>query len=142
VLDTLVDLNRQVVAATLQADAQLPSGSSFGGLRGGFARLTGKAAILENFSFVPGVQLNATFPVRGGRLQAADISVSGSAASAGMVRFGGATTRITGTLSGRRFDIDVAKVRLASTAGGEWPGLATLARALPGLALARGAGLP
>jgi pimeloyl-ACP methyl ester carboxylesterase len=142
VLDTLVDLNRQVVAATLQADAQLPSGSSFGGLRGGFAKLTSKAAILENFSFVPGVQLNATFPVRDGRLQAADISVSGSAASAGMVRFGGATTRVTGTLSGRRFDIDVAKVRLASTTGGEWPATATLARALPGLALARRAELP
>ena len=39
VLDTIVDLNRQVIGATLQADAELPSGSSFGGLRGGYAKL-------------------------------------------------------------------------------------------------------
>ena len=64
VLDTLVDLNRQVIAATLQADAELPSGSRFGGLRGGYAKLTNTAATLRNFSFVPGVQLTATFPVR------------------------------------------------------------------------------
>src|SRR5207249_8574930 len=35
VLDTLIDLSRQVISATLQADQELPSGSSFGGLRGG-----------------------------------------------------------------------------------------------------------
>ncbi len=40
VLDTILDLERQVVGATLQADQELPSGSSFGGLRGGFARIT------------------------------------------------------------------------------------------------------
>ena len=39
VLDTLVDLNRQVIGATLQANQQLPTGASFGGLRGGYARL-------------------------------------------------------------------------------------------------------
>ena len=39
VLDTILDLNRQVVGATLQADAELPLGSSFGGLRGGYAQL-------------------------------------------------------------------------------------------------------
>jgi pimeloyl-ACP methyl ester carboxylesterase len=139
VLDTLVDLNRQVIAATLQADAQLPSGSSFGGLRGGFARLTSKSAILENFSLVPGVELSATFPVRKGKLQAADIRVGGSAAAAGTVRFGGSTTHVTGTLGGRRFDIDVAKVRLAGAGAGEWPSAATLAAALPGLGFARGA---
>ena len=54
VLDTLVDLNRQVIGATLQADAELPSGSSFGGLRGGFARLTSSAAILKGSRSSPG----------------------------------------------------------------------------------------
>ena len=43
-LDTIVDLSRQVVGATLQADAQLPTGSSFGGLRGGYATLTDRRA--------------------------------------------------------------------------------------------------
>jgi len=44
VLDAIVDLDRQVVAATLQAEQELPSGSSFGGLRGGSARLTASIA--------------------------------------------------------------------------------------------------
>jgi pimeloyl-ACP methyl ester carboxylesterase len=121
VLDTLVDLNRQVIAATLQADAELPSGSSFGGLRGGYAKLTTSAAILKDFSLVPGVQLTATFPLRGGELQAADIRVSGAQASPGTVRIGAASKEVTGTLGDRRFDVSVAKVRLSRVASGEWP---------------------
>jgi pimeloyl-ACP methyl ester carboxylesterase len=121
VLDTLVDLNRQLIAATLQADAELPSGSSFGGLRGGYAKLTTSAAILKDFSFVPGVQLTATFPLRGGELQPADIRVSGAQASPGTVRIGSATKQVTGTLGDRRFDVNVAKVRLSRVGSGEWP---------------------
>ena len=147
-LDTLVDLNRQVIAAPLQADAELPSGSSFGGLRGGYARLTRSAAVLEDFSFVPGVQLTATFPVRDGKLQAAEIRVSGSQASHGTVRFGSSSVRITGTLGGQRVRVDVAKVNLArrargaSSSQGQWPSLATLDAELPRLrGAAAGAGL-
>ena len=58
------DLNRQVIAATLQADSQLPSGASFGGLHGGYARLSASKATLRNLSFVPGVSLSGSFPVR------------------------------------------------------------------------------
>ena len=64
VLDTIVDLNRQVVGATLQADAQLPSGSSFGGLRGGYAQLSPSKLQLNRFTFVPGVELSGIFPVK------------------------------------------------------------------------------
>ena len=127
-LDTLVDLNRQVIAATLQADEELPSGSSFGGLRGGYAKLTASAAILRGFSFVPGVQLTATFPVRDHQLRAAEIRVSGAQASTGTVRFGASSKFVTGTLGGRRFDVNLAKVRLSrvGAASGEWPALGTL----------------
>ena len=45
-LDTVLDLQRQVTAATLQADTELPVGSSFGGLRGGDARLEPSAVVL------------------------------------------------------------------------------------------------
>jgi pimeloyl-ACP methyl ester carboxylesterase len=130
VLDTLVDLNRQVIAATLQADAELPSGSSFGGLRGGYARLTSSAATLHDFSFVPGVQLTATFPVKNRELQTANIRVSGKEAAGGTVRFGAGSEQITGTLGGRRFDVSLAKVRLSSVGGGEWPSRADLGRLL------------
>jgi pimeloyl-ACP methyl ester carboxylesterase len=139
VLDTLVDLNRQLIAATLQADAELPSGSSFGGLHGGYAKLTRTTATLKDFSLVAGVRLTATFPVRNGELQTSDIHVSGSEGSPGIVRFGGSSERVTGTLAGRRFDVSLAKVKLsrvstsstapsasAATGAGEWPSAAAV----------------
>jgi pimeloyl-ACP methyl ester carboxylesterase len=143
VLDTLVDLNRQVIAATLQANEELPSGSSFGGLRGGYAKLTSSAAILEDFSFVPGVQLTATFPVRDGELQATNIRISGTEASPGSVRFGAGSEHIVGTLSGKRFNVSLAKVKLSRVGSGVWPSQSEIlellrrsgARELPGRTL-------
>jgi pimeloyl-ACP methyl ester carboxylesterase len=123
VLDTLVDLNEQVIAATLQVDSQLPSGASFGGLHGGYARLTSTKAVLKNLSFVPGVWLNATFAVSHGALATSTIRVSGKDAAAGEVRVGADSTRVTGTLGGERFDLSLAKVKLASAGSGEWPTL-------------------
>jgi pimeloyl-ACP methyl ester carboxylesterase len=123
VLDTLVDLNRQVIAATLQANEKLPSGSSFGGLRGGYARLTSSSATLKDFSFVPGVQLTATFPVHDGELQASNISISGKEASPGLVRFGAGSKQITGTLAGRHFNVSLAKVKLSRVGSNQWPAL-------------------
>jgi len=147
VLDTLEDLNRQVIAATLQADAELPSGSSFGGLRGGYARITRTTAVLDDFSFVPGVQLSARFPVHEGRLQSASIDITGSQAAHGTVRFGGSSVQLTGSLGGRRIDIDVAKVRIARAGSAGWTGWqAAAARELLDRGGARlgagGAGLP
>jgi pimeloyl-ACP methyl ester carboxylesterase len=130
VLDTLLDLNRQLIAATLQANAELPSGSSFGGLHGGYAKLTSTKAILKDFALVPGVQLTATFPVRDGELQTSDIHVSGTEGAPGIVRFGGNSEHVTGTLAGRRFDLDLAKVRLASVGSGVWPSAAALGQLL------------
>jgi pimeloyl-ACP methyl ester carboxylesterase len=131
-LDTLVDLNRQLIGATLQANRELPSGSSFGGLRGGYARLTASSATLKNFSFVPGVQLSGTFAVRNGQLQTSTIRISGVSASPGTVRLGSTAKQVTGRLGGRRFDVSLATVRLSRTGLGEWPArpitLAPLAR--------------
>ncbi len=121
VLDTLVDLNRQVIAATLQANAELPSGSSFGGLRGGYARLTHTSAVLKDFSFVPGVQLTARFPIRDGKLAAADVRISGSQAARGTIRVGASSQRVFGTLGGKRFDLSLAKVKLARAGSWQWP---------------------
>ena len=124
VLDTIVDLNRQVVGATLQADAQLPSGSSFGGLRGGYAKLSPTKLQLTRFTFIPGVELSGTFPVSKGQLQTATLHISGSSASGGTVRVGSGK-QVTGTLGGRRFNVNVAKVKLSRAGAGpgddEWP---------------------
>jgi pimeloyl-ACP methyl ester carboxylesterase len=129
-LDTLVDLNRQVIAATIQANQELPSGSSFGGLRGGYAKLTSSKAILSDFTFVPGVALTGTFPVHDGELQATDIRISGTEASPGTVRLGATSKRIVGTLGGRHFDVSLAKVTLSRVSSSVWPSRAALARLL------------
>jgi hypothetical protein len=137
VLDTILDLNRQVIGATLQANAELPIGASFGGLRGGYARLETSKVVLHDLSFVPGVRLSGAFPVKDGQLQTATIRISGSAASPGSIRIGTGKT-VSGTLGGRRFDVDVAKVKLARAGGSEdeWP-TGRIAFPLPGLARLR-----
>ncbi len=117
VLETIVDLEQQVIGATLQAEQELPSGSSFGGLRGGYARITSSALTLHHLSFVGGVQISGSFPIADGRLQAADLRVEGQAAARGTVRIG-ASAHATGTLGGRHFDVDLAKVKLASASAG------------------------
>src|SRR5581483_5087313 len=121
VLDTLVDLNRQVIAATLQADQRLPSGASFGGLHGGYARLSSSSAVLHDLSFVAGVQLSAAFRVSHGRLEPAQIRIDGPAAATGTVRLGSESRRVTGTLGGRHFDLSIARVRLSRSAPAGWP---------------------
>ncbi len=113
VLETIIDLERQVVGATLQAEQELPSGSSFGGLRGGYARITSSALQLHQLSFVSGVQITGTFLIQSGRLQATDLHVEGAQAAQGLVRVGGGA-HVTGTLGGRHFHVDLAKVKLAS----------------------------
>jgi pimeloyl-ACP methyl ester carboxylesterase len=113
VLETIIDLERQVVGATLQADQELPSGSSFGGLRGGFAQITSSALRLHHLSLVNGVQVSGTFPVQNGRLRATDLRVEGSQAAAGTIRVG-TSAHVSGTLGGRHFDVNLAKVKLAS----------------------------
>jgi pimeloyl-ACP methyl ester carboxylesterase len=115
VLDTILDLERQVVGATLQADQELPSGSSFGGLRGGYAQITSSALLLHRLSFVNGVQVTGSFPVVHGHLRPADLRVEGSRAAIGVVRVG-ASTHVSGTLGGHRFDVSLAKVKLARAA--------------------------
>ena len=124
VLDTLVDLNRQVIAATIQADSALPSGASFGGLHGGYARLSRRSAVLHDLSFVAGVQLSGAFRVRRGRLEPATIRIGGSSAAHGSVRLGSSSRRVTGTLGGRHFDLLISRVKLSRARPGEWPATA------------------
>jgi pimeloyl-ACP methyl ester carboxylesterase len=129
VIDTLVDLNRQVIAATLQAQTQLPSGASFGGLHGGYARLNPSKVVLKNLCFVPGVRLSGSFPLRHGQLVSSEISISGPEASPGTVRFGSAASRVSGTLGGHSFNLSLAKVRAARAGSDGWPAVApTLSR--------------
>ncbi len=112
VLDTIVDLNRQVIGATLQANQSLPTGSSFGGLRGGYARLGRGSLTLHRLTLVRGVELSGTFPVKEGKLLSTTVSIGGSAAAPGTVTVG-TGKRVSGDLGGRHFDIALATVKLA-----------------------------
>jgi pimeloyl-ACP methyl ester carboxylesterase len=116
VLDTIVDLERQVIGATLQVEQELPTGSSFGGLHGGYARLSASAVSLHSLTFVPGVSLSGTLPASGGKLHSVTVHVSGSAAMHGTVTItsGG---RASGTLGGRRFDVSTARAKLSRVGG-------------------------
>lgn len=120
-LDAILDLSREVVGATLQADTALPSGASFGGLRGGYATLASGAVVLHDFSFVPGVDLSGRLAVSGQGVAPAVLRVSGSQASDGSVRLSDNLKRASGTLGGHSFRLSVASVKLAGVGGGEWP---------------------
>lgn len=125
-LDTILDLERQVIGATLQANQELPSGSSFGGLHGGFARITSSALQLHGLSFVNGIQLSGSFPIKDGHLLTANLHVEGSQAARGTIRVG-ASAHVSGTLGGRHFNVDLAKVKLARAATDDaqkiWPAM-------------------
>ena len=112
-----MDLSRQVVGATLQADGALPNGSGFGGLRGGYATLVSDAVILHDFSFIPGVDLSGRLTVSGHGIAPAVLRVSGSQASGGSLRLSDGLKRVSGTLGGHSFSLSVAKVKLA---GDRW----------------------
>ncbi len=112
VLDTLVDLERQVIGATLQVNQELPSGSSIGGLHGGYAKLSSSSVRLSGFTFVPGVALSGTLPASSGKLHTITLRVSGPAAAHGTVAIT-AGERATGTLGGRPFDVSTAKAQLS-----------------------------
>jgi pimeloyl-ACP methyl ester carboxylesterase len=136
VLDTILDLERQVVGATLQADQELPSGSRFGGLRGGYAQITSSSLRLHRLSFVNGVRISGSFPVVNGHLRPTDLRVEGSRAATGTVRVG-ASTHVSGILGGRRFDVSLAKVKLARASGTMAPAGSGLVAHFPAPALSR-----
>jgi pimeloyl-ACP methyl ester carboxylesterase len=122
VLDTIVDLERQVIGATLQVEQELPKGASFGGLHGGYARLNASAVSLHGLTFVPGVALSGTLPAGAAKPHSITVHVGGSAAAHGTVTLtsGG---HATGELGGRSFDVSTAQARL-SRVGGQatvWP---------------------
>jgi pimeloyl-ACP methyl ester carboxylesterase len=133
VLDTLIDLTRQVIGATLQVQQMLPSGSSFGGLHGGYARLSGTNVDLHNLTFVPGVALSG---VLADKLQSITVHVSGATAAHGTVTIG-SDRRARGQLGGRRFDVSIAGAQLSRVGAAPPPPWPPRARRFPLAALVR-----
>jgi hypothetical protein len=95
-------------------------------LRGGYATISPSTVRLSHFSFVPGVQLSGTFPVRAGKLQPARVRVSGSQAAHGAVVLG-AGERVAGTLGHRHFNLSLARSKLSRAARAPLGSLQSLA---------------
>jgi pimeloyl-ACP methyl ester carboxylesterase len=124
VLDTLLDLDRLIVGATLEAAQELPSGSAFGGLRGGRARLARRGIELHDYSFVPGVTVTGVIPIAEGQLRPGTLRVGGRAAAGGEVRVGSPLKHVSGRLGGRRFSLSVSRAHLSAAgqrAPAPWP---------------------
>jgi pimeloyl-ACP methyl ester carboxylesterase len=119
-VDSLLDLRRTVLTVALDFGT-IPYGASFGGLRGGTVRVTKAGALLERFSYVPGLQLTGLVPF-GILLKnagaPASLRVGGPAAPSGHLRIGSGG-RLSGVLAGRSFHVSAAaKVRLARAGQG------------------------
>ena len=100
---TLGDFNRQL---TLQLIKQLESGKlggstslRTGGLRAGWARLTGKDLTFRGYSYVPGVTISGSLTSRG-----IELRIGGSKAAHGTLRLG-SDKSLKGTLGGKRVQL-------------------------------------
>jgi hypothetical protein len=123
------DARRTIVLLALSF-GEVPVGARFGGLRGGSVDVTRKAAVLERFSYVPGVQVSGTIPIGlllRDRGAAAHLVVGGSASARGRLRVS-ASRRVVGVLGGHHLSVRIpAPARRATTAATsrararEWP---------------------
>jgi pimeloyl-ACP methyl ester carboxylesterase len=132
-VETVRDLERMILIFAF-GEGKVPVGARFGGLRGGSVRVTKSVTILNHLSYVPGVELTGAFSndlLLKGRGTAANLRISGTAASAGTIRFA-AGHRVSGTLGGHRFATRIAPAGTSGTAAvgaqAEWP---TPAPAIP-----------
>ena len=139
-IDSIRDLRRAVVVLAIGFDS-IPVGARFGGLRGGSVRITKAGAVLNRFSYIPGVQLSGVIPTSlllKNKGSAANLTIDGSAAARGHVRVN-AGGRISGVLAGRRFAVRVAASTARAARTGveaEWPA-ASVSFPLPALARIR-----
>ena len=83
----------------------------FGGLRSGWARLTGGGVTFHGYSFVPGLELSGTL-----RPEAAHLRVYGSGAAQGMLRLG-PRDLLVGTLGGRSVRLAASGERATAIVG-------------------------
>jgi pimeloyl-ACP methyl ester carboxylesterase len=122
VVASLLDLRRTLLMVGFDFGG-IPYGASFGGLRGGTAKVTKAGTVLDRFSYAPGLQLTGRLPngiVLKNAGATAALTVGGSQAAAGRIRIA-ADGRISGTLGGRSFHVSAAAtVKLARAGqGGE-----------------------
>ena len=101
VLETMVDLDRQVIGATLQANAELPERLELWRSARRLCEADEEDGRATPLLLLPGVQLSGVLPVNKGEVGSASMTITGQAAADGHVSIGGA--KASGVLGGRRF---------------------------------------
>jgi len=138
-IDTIRDLERSIVLVGIDFGG-VPVGAHFAGLRGGTAKVTGTAVVLNHLSYVPGVQLSGVFSTSlllRGRGSPANLTIAGAAAAKGHVRVS-SDGHVLGALAGQHFAITVSATAIGARAASarpqpQWPA-ASVSEPLPALA--------
>jgi hypothetical protein len=117
VLDTLLDFRQELETATFARGSELPVGSRFGGLEGGFQTLTSSGYRLVRFAVIPGVKLSGTLRFRHGKELTGTLVITGQAAAHGTLRIN--SKRVSGRLERIRFDVARAEAKLAGIQAGD-----------------------
>ena len=119
-LDALRDFDYTEIGALFEGSL-LNTGSSFGGLHGGYATLAASTVVLHDYAYVPGVFLSGRLPRHSKkRVQPAiTLAVTGPRGADGTFTF--TERHAWGVLGGQRFDIHFPHSRAAGLGGGQLP---------------------
>jgi pimeloyl-ACP methyl ester carboxylesterase len=114
--DTLDDVRRHFIGDAVAAGRTPGTGSRVGGLRGGYARISGNSIVLRRTAYVPGVAVSGRYHLAA--KSTTTVTVGGRAAPHGRITFHG-DGRISGRLGGHRvhFKASAARVRTVH----RWP---------------------
>jgi hypothetical protein len=114
---TFADISRQLVQRLLSASSLLDLISlpalDVGGLRAGWASLTGSSMTVHGYSYIPGVEITGTLRARSDILR-----VGGAAAARGTLRRGPHGS-LVGTLGGRHVMLPATAGATAAIVGGD-----------------------
>jgi pimeloyl-ACP methyl ester carboxylesterase len=111
---TVADMLRQLIGASISAGHPGGTGSKVGGLRGGYARVSGKHLVLVGVTYIPGVKVSGSVTFAG----SGTLRVSGSSADAGTIKLSSLGT-VNGRLGGRKIH---AHFSSAHASAARWPG--------------------
>ncbi len=105
---TLADLIRQLALRLTLGGEGGPSALRIGGLRAGWAELTGRGLTLHDYSYVPGVTVSGAI-----RSESEDLQVGGSSAAHGTLR-GVPRRSLVGMLGGRHVVLPASSIATAA----------------------------
>ena len=120
-LATLDELRREAIAAVFASDSLLPTGTSFGGLHGGYAVVHRGWLGLHDYSVVPGVALSGVVSTSGLVFEKSVLRIGGRRAAHGSLTVTARGTSVRGRLGGRRFDRRTAAAKIAAAGRERWP---------------------